>query len=452
MNVNSIRVYQVDPSKNHDACMKELEKAGIYLVLDLPNPEYSIDRTNPHFDIEMSEKYLEKIKAFIKYKYFIGVIVGNEVTNDKETTPASAFVKSAVKYVKSYLKSVNTGVFVGYADNDDPFVRENMIKYFNCGNDAMARVDFYGINTYRWCGNNGNSQIAGYDDLLKPFKEYDIPVILTEYGCNIVRPRDFKEAIVVTNGEAENVLSGGFVYEYSQEDNNYGLVKLGPNGFGVSEVIDGDRLARVYATPSKSNIKMNSYDPELKHSECPEVSDNWRVAPIDVPIPNRALCDCMFESLECTLNPKNSHTDEAKKEVSSILQYQCGINECKDIATDTEKGNYGVFSMCSPIQRASYIMNSNYIKHGRQASMCSNDKLNSKIIQNPKIKIETCMTKTESEGGNESNENIKENRDNKENNDNNSSKEKKRSGSQKKRVGNLLVLKFSLFTIILLVF
>lgn len=32
---NCIRVYHVDPTANHDACMSAFDKAGIYLWLDL---------------------------------------------------------------------------------------------------------------------------------------------------------------------------------------------------------------------------------------------------------------------------------------------------------------------------------------------------------------------------------------------------------------------------------
>lgn len=44
LGINTIRVYQVDNSVNHDYCMQLLEKAGIYLVLDVNTAQNSLNR------------------------------------------------------------------------------------------------------------------------------------------------------------------------------------------------------------------------------------------------------------------------------------------------------------------------------------------------------------------------------------------------------------------------
>jgi hypothetical protein len=38
LGINTIRVYSVDPSLDHDECMTLLAQAGIYLVLDVNTP------------------------------------------------------------------------------------------------------------------------------------------------------------------------------------------------------------------------------------------------------------------------------------------------------------------------------------------------------------------------------------------------------------------------------
>lgn len=41
LGVNTIRVYHVDPTANHDGCMKAFEKAGIYVTVDMDDfPTY----------------------------------------------------------------------------------------------------------------------------------------------------------------------------------------------------------------------------------------------------------------------------------------------------------------------------------------------------------------------------------------------------------------------------
>lgn len=70
LGANTIRIYSVDNSVNHDECMDALAEAGIYLVLDVNTPEYSLNRDKPH--PSYNEVYLQNVfatmEAFAKYK------------------------------------------------------------------------------------------------------------------------------------------------------------------------------------------------------------------------------------------------------------------------------------------------------------------------------------------------------------------------------------------------
>ena len=63
LGVNTIRVYSVDNAKDHKECMQQLADAGIYLVLDVNNPEYSIRRDKP--GQSYNAEYLQSIFASI---------------------------------------------------------------------------------------------------------------------------------------------------------------------------------------------------------------------------------------------------------------------------------------------------------------------------------------------------------------------------------------------------
>ncbi|KAJ2866674.1 1 3-beta-glucanosyltransferase gel4, partial [Coemansia asiatica] len=157
LGLNSIRVYEVDYSKDHDDCMKMLEDAGIYVMLDIPSPDYAINREDPTWDTQLMGEWQDKVDAFSKYPNVIAWIAGNEVANDKDTTPSAAFVKAAIRDMRAYLKSKGLSTPVGYADNDDMDIRMNLINYFDC-DDEDARAEFYAINTYRWCGDQATFQ------------------------------------------------------------------------------------------------------------------------------------------------------------------------------------------------------------------------------------------------------------------------------------------------------
>ena len=95
----------------------------------------------------------------------------------------------------------------------------------------MSRIDFFGLNSYSWCGGDATFSSAGYDKLVEQFSGTSIPVFFSEYGCNDVLPRIFDEVQALYGPEMTAVMSGGLIYEYYQQvENNYGLVWLYDNG------------------------------------------------------------------------------------------------------------------------------------------------------------------------------------------------------------------------------
>jgi hypothetical protein len=66
----------------------------------------------------------------------------------------------------------------------------------------------------------------------------------SEYGCNKVQPRVFDEVEALYSDKMTS-LSGGMVYEYSQEEADFGLVQINSNGT-VSLRTDFDNLLKKY--------------------------------------------------------------------------------------------------------------------------------------------------------------------------------------------------------------
>lgn len=81
LGLNTIRVYTVDNSKNHDECMKALDDAGIYLALDVNTPLYSLNREDP--EGSYNDVYLQSVFAtmemFAEYDNTLLFFSGNEV-------------------------------------------------------------------------------------------------------------------------------------------------------------------------------------------------------------------------------------------------------------------------------------------------------------------------------------------------------------------------------------
>ena len=221
LRTNTIRVYAIDPTADHKECMSMLADAGIYVVADLSQPDSSIIRNDPQWDDELYARYAAVIDEMQQYNNTLGFFAGNEVSNQPNNTDASAFVKAAVRDMKSYIKQKNyRTIGVGYATNDDADIRVNMANYFDCG-DSSTSIDFWGYNIYSWCGDSSFSK-SGYDTRTEEFSSYNVPAFFAEYGCIDPSPRKFTEVQALFGPQMNDVWSGGIVYMYFQEANDYG--------------------------------------------------------------------------------------------------------------------------------------------------------------------------------------------------------------------------------------
>jgi len=202
--------------------MNMLAAAGIYVISDLSNPTQSINRDDPAWNDDLYVRYTTVVDMFSKYTNVIGFFAGNEVSNLPNNTAASAFVKAAVRDTKAYIATQKyPNLYVGYATYDGPIQLE-LAEYFNCG-DAASAIDFWGWNVYSWCGTSSFAQ-SGYQTETNFFQSYSVPVFFAEYGCNTIEPRTFQEVATLYGPEMTPVWSGGIVYMYFQEENNFGEV------------------------------------------------------------------------------------------------------------------------------------------------------------------------------------------------------------------------------------
>ena len=220
LQTNTIRVYAIDPTKDHSKCMDLLTKAGIYVIADLGEPALSINRDTPAWNEDLYTRYTAVVDSMSKYTNTLGFFAGNEVSNAPNNTAASAFVKAAVRDMKAYIVSKKyRPMGVGFASNDDE-MRIELADYFNCG-PAEEAIDFWGFNIYSWCGDS-SLQKSGYDARTEEFSKYNVPAFFAEYGCNKVQPRPFSEVKELFGSDMTSVWSGGIVYMYFQEANDFG--------------------------------------------------------------------------------------------------------------------------------------------------------------------------------------------------------------------------------------
>lgn len=118
LGLNTVRVYSVDNSVDHDECMNTLADAGIYVVLDVNTPKYSINRADP--EVSYNDIYLQNVfstvEMFAKYDNTLAFFSGNEVINDGPSSKAAPYVKAVTRDIRQFLRSRNLRqVPVGYS-------------------------------------------------------------------------------------------------------------------------------------------------------------------------------------------------------------------------------------------------------------------------------------------------------------------------------------------------
>ena len=403
---NVIRVYAINPKGDRTECMQMLNDAGIYVIADLSAPVdgQSINRNTPAWNDDLYTRYTSVIDVMANYTNVLGFFAGNEVSDATNNTAASAFVKAAVRDMKSYIKQKNyRTIGVGYATNDNANIRTDLAAYFNCGNQDDA-IDFWGYNIYSWCGKSTYQQ-SGYADRVKEFSTYNVPSFFAEYGCNTQGTRIFQEVESLYGTEMTEVFSGGIVYMYFQEANEYGEF-LSPAimkdfitdhlCFSGLVSIDGDtasmmpdftnlqtQLAKVTGV---TGVNSASYSPTNSPAACPTDSA-WAASSDLPPTPNSQLCSCMEDALTCNIARTVSEDD-----LGDLFGLVCGLSDtaCLGIQANGTTGKYGAYGMCNARQQVGWALNAYYSEQNRAADAC--DFSGSATLQSAVAPTGSCKT------------------------------------------------------------
>ncbi|AOA61265.1 Putative 1,3-beta-glucanosyltransferase [Komagataella phaffii CBS 7435] len=273
LGINTIRVYTVDPAKDHDECMTIFNNAGIYVFLDVNSPlgNESINREDPASSYNAGYLYriFSVVEAFKEFPNVAGFFSGNEVINDAHSAEVSPkYIRAVQRDLHKYIEAhSDRAIPVGYSAADDIELRAATWDYLQCNidgeDDDLSKSDFFGLNSYEWCSGISNWQSSGYAKTRDTFKNTSIPIFFSEYGCNTRRPRTFDEISDGLFDGLSDVFSGGLVYEYSEEANNYGVVEISSSG-EIEYLDDFSNLQDQYQNAPIPDIsEADAEEPEL---------------------------------------------------------------------------------------------------------------------------------------------------------------------------------------------
>ena len=158
--------------------MSALAAAGIYLVLDVNTPKYSLNRDDPagSYNPFYLQSIFATIDMFSQYDNTLAFFSGNEVINAPNTTNCAPFVKAVTRDMRQYIGERGyRKIPVGYSAADVSQNQYLMAQYMDCGSSPM-RSDFYAINNYEWC-DPSSFQISGWDVLVQQYSNYSLPLL-----------------------------------------------------------------------------------------------------------------------------------------------------------------------------------------------------------------------------------------------------------------------------------
>ncbi|KKA28986.1 hypothetical protein TD95_004626 [Thielaviopsis punctulata] len=303
LGVNTLRVYHVDESADHDGCMKVFEDAGIYLTIDLDDFETYILPYDTYWNQTQFESYTKTMDAFIKYDNVLGFYVGNEIIAKSDQSHAAPYIKAAVRDIKAYRKKKGyRNVLIGYSATDIVELRPMLQDYLTCGGNNDEIVDFFGINAYEWCTPNTYTG-SGYDKLQAMAEKFPVPIFFSETGCNVGESREWQDMDAIFTEPMVNDWSGAIAYEWIEEQNNYGIISYGPptdQAIATGDIYDGftrkgtptpvqpdfDNLKSRWATNTPVGTPRSKYDSSsVSTRACPSSTPGgWQVDG-NVPLP-----------------------------------------------------------------------------------------------------------------------------------------------------------------------
>ncbi|KAJ5674274.1 hypothetical protein N7462_009713 [Penicillium macrosclerotiorum] len=222
LGANTVTVYYVDPTQDHDDCMQSFDDNEIYVIANLVNTNQTA--SNEGWDMSQYTRYTNVLDAMAGYNNLLGLLVGVETIqynasgSDNENILAPS-LKAAVRDMKAYTdaRGYRTIPF-GYFTDDELKIRQQLAEYLVCGGNSSETIDFFGLNTYAWCGDSTYTS-SGYENYNSIFGALGVPIFISEEGCTAVQPRKFTDQPVIFGSKMSPNWSGAVIYEWHETGN-----------------------------------------------------------------------------------------------------------------------------------------------------------------------------------------------------------------------------------------
>jgi hypothetical protein len=308
LNVNCVRVYQVDPNRSHSKTMKLLKENNIYVMVGLATSYNSVNQMTGEYTQATFVHAARVVDEFQNYENTFCFSVGNEVefpgqmaSNIKSANPnlsdpdvvnatialqytVAQSMKSFARDIKNHIKANNyRQIPVGVAMQDGPesswgsgnpnayqqgIIGTDIIAQFYTSGTEDTMMDFIGINSYRYVSGSGQASVAYSGLANNEAKKYPVPAFLTETG-GLPQPnaaRDWHDVPTLYPGTETyyTQLSGQIAFQMMEEGAGYGIYIVNSDNSLSPQFTNGDtNLATQFSNVSSINVPDADTPPKI---------------------------------------------------------------------------------------------------------------------------------------------------------------------------------------------
>lgn len=109
-----------------------------------------------------------------------------KIVTDASSAP---YLLSAAADLRAYgIAKGYRSIPIGYSATDTGAL-PMLANYLACRSNVSERLDFYALNSYRWCGAS-SFHVSGYDTLLNETANYNLPIFFSEVGVSTACTRE----------------------------------------------------------------------------------------------------------------------------------------------------------------------------------------------------------------------------------------------------------------------
>jgi hypothetical protein len=216
LGINVIHIWLLVPENDHSECMKKLQGAGIYVIVNIElQSQQGINFTTPTWDTSLYNGFTKTIDSLAPFSNVLGFVVGDmrrtvAISSGNYSMLGYTVVKAAARDLKSYIKSRHyRQIPVGSLIHTTNAIMA--VNYLTCGNSTADTIDFIGLwKEGSWCTATTKGAFTDVITNTSLYQASGIPIFISDYGCTLTRPRTFEETEVLYGPLMSNVVSAPF--------------------------------------------------------------------------------------------------------------------------------------------------------------------------------------------------------------------------------------------------